>query len=59
MATTAHLRKTVRMRAAGRPAATTGNGKNLGRRLGLRLWTILHAQALLNGAAEAERYGPR
>lgn len=59
MTTTAHIGKTARMRAAESRAGATGSRKNLGRRLGLRLWTILHAQALLNGTAEAERYGPR
>jgi hypothetical protein len=59
MTTMAHIGKTVRVPEAESRAGATSSRKNLGRRLGLRLWTILHAQALLNGTAEAERYGPR
>ena len=59
MTTTTHTGKTVRMPTAESRAGATGSGKNLGRRLGLRLWTILHAQALLNGTTEAQRYPPR
>ncbi len=58
MTTTAHMGKAFRSRAAGRRPATSGSWKSLGRRPALRLWTILHAQALLN-ATEAVRYGPR
>jgi hypothetical protein len=59
MMATTQIRKAPRSRAAEERAGASGNGKNLGRRLGLRLWTLLHAQALLNGNTEAERYGPR
>ena len=59
MITTAHTGKPARIRAAESRAGATGAGKNLGRRLGLRLWTLLHAQALLNGTAQPERYPPR
>jgi hypothetical protein len=59
MMATTQIRKAPRIRAAEGRAGESRSGKNLGRRLGLRLWTILHAQALLNGNTEAERYGPR
>jgi hypothetical protein len=59
MMATTQIRKAPRTRAVERRAGGSGSRKNLGRRLGLRLWTLLHAQALLNGNSEAERYGPR
>jgi hypothetical protein len=58
MMTTTQTPKASRIRAAEGLAAVPGSGKRLGRRPGLRLWTILHAQALLNGTS-AVRYGPR
>jgi hypothetical protein len=59
MMATTQIRKAPRIRAAESRAGASGNGKNLGRRLGLRLWTLLHAQALLNGKVQPERYPPR
>jgi hypothetical protein len=59
MTTTAHTGKTVQIRAAGSRAGAPGSRKKPGRRLGVRLWAILHAQALLNGTGQAERYTPR
>ena len=59
MMATTQIRKAPRIRAAEGRAGASGSRKSLGRRLGLRLWTLLHAQALLNGNSEAERYGPR
>jgi RimJ/RimL family protein N-acetyltransferase len=39
----------TRMRAAGGRASTAGGGRSRSYRAGLRLWTLLKAQALLNG----------
>ncbi len=39
-----------RIRAADSRASTANDRGSRGRRAGLRLWTVLNAQALLNGA---------
>ncbi|MGP7999931.1 MAG: hypothetical protein ACLPKI_21845 [Streptosporangiaceae bacterium] len=40
-----------RVRAARKRTATASRGDGRHRRTGLRFWTLLNAQALLNGAA--------
>ncbi len=40
-----------RIRAAGSRASAASDRGSRGRRAGLRLWTVLNAQALLNGTA--------
>ena len=59
MTITAHPGKTLEIRGADGRAEMPDSRKSLGRRLGLRLWTLVHAQALLNGTADSVRYGPR
>jgi hypothetical protein len=61
MMTTAQTGRATRIPAAdGRAAMTDSRNSrmSLGHRLGLRLWTLLHAQALINGGGNAVRYGP-
>jgi hypothetical protein len=41
--------KASRIRAAGGRASLVSGGSTRGRRAGLRLWTLLNAQALING----------
>jgi hypothetical protein len=43
--------RTTRIDAARGRAATAGRRGGRGHRAGLRLWTLLNAQALLNGTA--------
>jgi hypothetical protein len=48
--------KASRTRAAGRGASLVSGGSTRGWRAGLRLWTLLNAQALINGTTGTPDY---
>jgi hypothetical protein len=49
--TEAQILQCTTVRAAHAQASTPSDRGRRGRRLGTRLWSLLHAQALLNGGA--------
>jgi hypothetical protein len=54
MMATAQIWRTPRVRAVARRGSKTSNGSaGYGRRAWLRLWTLVHAQGLINGAASS------